>query len=134
MSSSVSASNLDQSVLRGGKRLRSSTEMRTMPSAFGRSSFSRRDDSDVFAPSREDDDKRFGFGEADCNIPVFCFVGFVPRENPAPEDLDCIFEADPVLALVAFCFFMIPFKSGEVEFERFPMLFHSSLSKSFDQN
>jgi hypothetical protein len=105
-----------------------------MPSALGRSSFSRRDDPDVFAPLREDDDKRFGFGEADCNIPVFCFVSFVPRENPAPKDLDCLFEADPVLAPVAFCFLIMPLEPREFEIEHFPILVHSSPSKSFDQN
>jgi hypothetical protein len=106
--------------------------MRTMPSAFGRSSFSRRDDPDVFAPLREDDDKRFGFGEADCDVAVFCFVDFMARENPAPKDLCGFFETDTVLAPVTFCFFIMPLEPHELEIERFPILAHSSPSKSLD--
>jgi hypothetical protein len=108
--------------------------MRTIPSAFGRSSFSRRDDPDVFTPLRENDDKRFDSGKTDCNIPVFCFVGFVPREDPAPEDLRGFFEADTVLAPVAFCFLIMPLEPREFKFERFPILAHSSPSKSIGQN
>jgi hypothetical protein len=108
--------------------------MRTIPSAFGRSSFSRRDDPDNFTPLRKDDDKRFDSGKTGCNIPVFCFVGFVPREKPTPKDLRSFFEADPVLAFVAFCFFIMPLEPRELEIEHFPILVHSSPSKSFDQN
>src|SRR5260221_12817372 len=100
--------------------------MRTIPSAFGRSSFSRRDDSGVFASFRENDDKRMGSGEADTDIALFGFDGFEPRDDFAPEYAGRFVEADTVLAFVALCFFMIPLKTREVEFERLPACCHRS--------
>lgn len=108
--------------------------MRTMPSTFGRSSLSRRDDPDVFAFLREDDDKRFCSAEADCNISIFSFVDFMPRKDSVSKDLCGFFEADPVLALVAFGFFMVPFKSIEVEYECFPIMIHLPPPNAIDQS
>jgi hypothetical protein len=59
-------------------------------------------------------------------------MGFVPRENPAPKDLRGFFETDTVFAPVAFCFFIMPLEPHELEIEHFPILAHSSPSKSLD--
>ena len=105
--------------------------MRTIPSAFRRSGLSRRDDPDVPAPFREDDDKRPGSGEADCGIAVFGFMDFMARKDRVFKDLRGFFEADTVLTPVAFCFLIVSLKPIEFESKHFPVTVHMQPPRVF---
>jgi hypothetical protein len=75
-----------------------------------------RDDPAELIPFRKDNNELVSISGSNNTPAVFTAFKLRLRKDVAFENVFCLFKVDAVFSPIAFCFFVIPFKSNEVEF------------------